>query len=125
MTDKFVRIAPRLDDFANSKEIRPGMTEKDVAKKLSDIYLDYTPMGLYIPNDSALAAGASFDDVEDMLTDIRNAFGVSLSHFSYNLIKFWRMGADEVLKLIVAEMRANQAKTIATSTINTEGQHKR
>ena len=125
MTDTFVRIAPRLDDFASSKEICPGMTEKDVAKKLSDIYFDYTPMGLYIPNDSAVGAGASFDSVSDMLKDIRNAFGVSLSHFSYNLSEFWRMGADEVLKLIVAEMRANRAKTIATSTINTEGQHKR
>jgi len=125
MTDNFVRIAPRLDDFTSNKEIRPGMTEKDVAKKLSAIYLDYTPMGLYIPNDSAMGAGASFDAISDMLKDIREAFGVSLSHFSYNLSKFWKMGADEVLKLIVAEMRANQANTIATNTINSSIQHKR
>lgn len=125
MTDKFIRIAPRLDDFANSKEIRPGMTEKDVAKKLSDIYFDYTHMGLYIPNDSAMGAGTPFDAVEDMLTDIRNAFGVSLLCFNRNLYGFWKMGADEVLKLIVAEIRANQANKVIVSTTKNNIQNKR
>ena len=125
MTDKFVRIAPRLDNFASNKEIYPGMTEKDVAKKLSYIYLNYTPMGLYIPNDSARGAGAFCWQVSDMLNDIRKVFGVSLSRFSYNFSEFYNMGADEVLKLIVAEMRANQATKIATNTINTSMQQTR
>ena len=107
---EFKPIMPKLCNYVSDKEVRPGVTEKDVAKRISDIYFEYTFDGLVLPTYSALDCVDLPSDIQPILNALRqdNILQVKLPQFDNDILAFGKMPATEVVKLVLAEMYSNQ-----------------
>ena len=100
----------KSDNDIQNKKITSDIPEETVAYTLSNIYFNYTFNGIILSTDSAKQC-LVFDDCEkEMLDAIKKEFGISLSCFDSQINKFINMPFNEVLKLVIDEIRTKTIK---------------